>query len=126
MEQQSESESRFLASPQAAPRLLDQVRAAIRRRHYSRRTEEAYVHWIKRFIYYTGKRHPGELGAAEVTAFLNHLSGERHVASATQNQALSALLFLYREALSRALPWLNGLDRAKRKRGLRVIPGECH
>lgn len=84
--------------PAGAPkrRLLDQVRDAIRRKHYSHRTQEAYLHWIKRFIYFTGKRHPAEMGAAEVTAFLNHLASERHVAAATQNQALSALLFLYR------------------------------
>jgi site-specific recombinase XerD len=98
----------------SAPRLLDQVRAAIVRKHYSRRTEEAYVHWIKRFIYFSGKRHPKDLGAAEVTAFLNHLSRERDVAAATQNQALSALLFLYKEVLALPLPWLEGLDRAKR------------
>jgi integron integrase len=97
-----------------APRLLDLVREAVRRKHYSRRTEDAYVHWIKRFIYFSGKRHPRDLGAAEVTAFLNYLASERDVAAATQNQALSALLFLYREALAQPLPWLDGLDRAKR------------
>ena len=97
-----------------APRLLEQVRLAIGRRHYSPRTEEAYVHWIKRFIYFSDKRHPKDLGAAEVTAFLNHLSGERNVAASTQNQALSALLFLYKEVLGEALPWLDGLDRARR------------
>jgi len=76
------------------PRLLDQVHEAIRRRYFSRRTEEAYVHWIKRFIYFSEKRHPAALGEAEVTAFLNHLAAEREVAASTQNQALSALLFL--------------------------------
>jgi len=81
-------------SPQA-PRLLDQLRDAIRRRHYSRRTEETYVQWIRRFFFFSGRRHPRALGAAEVTAFLNHLASERDVAAATQNQALSALLFLY-------------------------------
>ena len=90
------------------PRLLDLVRNAIRRRHYSRRTEETYVHWIKRFIYFSGKRHPAEMGAGEVTAFLNHLARERNVAANTQNQALSAVLFLYREALGTPLPWLDG------------------
>ena len=102
--------------PSEAPprRLLDQVRDAIHRKHYSPRTEEAYVHWIKRFIFFTDKRHPRELGAAEVTAFLNYLSGERNVAASTQNQAFSALLFLYKEVLGVALPWLEGLDRAKR------------
>ena len=107
------------------PRLLDRVREAIRRKHYSRRTEETYIHWIKRFIYYSGKRHPAEMGAAEVTAFLNHLAGDRHVASATQNQALSALLFLYKEALGQALPWLNGLERAKRPVRLPVVLSEA-
>ena len=84
----------------ARPRLLERVHEAIRRRDYSRRTEEAYVHWIKRFIYFSGKRHPEVLGEAEVTAFLNHLAAERHVAAATQNQALSAILFLYRDVLA--------------------------
>ena len=96
------------------PRLLEQLRAAIDRLHYSARTEERYVHWVKRFIYFSGKRHPAELGAAEVTAFLNHLAQEREVAAATQNQALSALLFLYREVIGQPLPWLEQLDRAKR------------
>jgi len=96
------------------PRLLERVRDAIRRRHYSDRTEESYVHWIKRFIYFSGRRHPQELGAAEVTAFLNYLAREREVAAATQNQALSALLFLYKEVLAAPLPWLAELERARR------------
>lgn len=96
------------------PRLLQQVRDAVRRKHFSPRTEETYIHWIRRFIYFHGKRHPAELGEAEVTAFLNHLARDRKVAAATQNQALSALLFLYREALAQPLAWLDGLDRAKR------------
>src|SRR5688500_10892170 len=104
-----------------APRLLDQVRDAIRRLHYSPRTEEAYVHWIKRFIYFSGRRHPGGLGAAEVTAFLNHLARERDVAAATQNQALSALLFLYKEVLKQPLPWLDELERAKRPARLPTV-----
>jgi integron integrase len=82
--------------------------------HYSERTEETYIHWIKRFIYFSGKRHPAQLGAEEVTAFLNYLARERDVAAATQNQALAALLFLYREALGTPLPWLTELERAKR------------
>jgi len=104
-----------------APRLLVQVREAIRRRNYSYRTEEAYVQWIRRFIYFSGKRHPLELGAAEVTAFLNHLASERDVAAATQNQALSALLFLYKEVLRQPLPWLDALDRAKRPARLPTV-----
>ena len=101
------------ASP-SRPRLLDQVRNAIRRKHYSLRTEESYVHWIKRFIYFHGKRHPKDLGEPDVTAFLNHLARDRGVAASTQNQALSALLFLYKEVLATQLAWLEGLDRAKR------------
>jgi len=103
------------------PRLLHRVRDAIRRRNYSYRTEETYVHWIRRFIHFSGKRHPIELGAAEVTAFLNHLARERSVAAATQNQALSALLFLYKEVLAQELPWLDGIERAKRPARLPTV-----
>jgi integron integrase len=103
------------------PRLLEQLRDAIRRRHYSPRTEDAYVHWVKRFIYYSGKRHPAELAGAEVSAFLNHLAREPDVAAATQNQALSALLFLYKEVLGRPLPWLDDLERAKRPARLPAV-----
>jgi integron integrase len=98
----------------AQPRLLDQVRTAIRRKHYSYRTEQTYIHWIKRFIYFHGVRHPRDMGEAEVTAFLNSLVAGRGLAAATQNQALSSLLFLYREVLARPLAWLDGLARAKR------------
>jgi integron integrase len=93
-------------------RLLDEVHEACRRRYLSRRTEEAYTHWIKRFVYFSGRRHPRELGEAQVTAFLNDLAAARNVAAATQNQALSALLFLYKEVLGVDLPWLQGLQRA--------------
>ena len=96
------------------PKLLEQVRAAIRRLNYSRRTEEAYVHWIKRYIYFHGKRHPNELGEGEATAFLSYLASERKVAAATQGQALAALLFLYKQVLGRDLGWLDGMTRAKR------------
>ena len=96
------------------PRLLAQVSEAIRRRYYSRRTEQAYVHWIKRFIHFHGRRHPRDMGEAEVTAFLNDLALTCKVAGGTQNQALSALLFLYKEVLGQQLPWLDGLVRAKR------------
>ncbi|MFN7985511.1 MAG: integron integrase [Vicinamibacterales bacterium] len=82
-----------------AQRLLDQVRAAIRARHYSRRTEEAYVHWIRRFIVFHGKRHPREMGAAEITEFVTWLAVDLHVAGSTQNQALSGVLFLYKDVL---------------------------
>jgi integron integrase len=104
-----------------APKLREQVHEAIRRRYYSRRTEEAYVHWIKRFIYFCGKRHPADMGEAEVTAFLNHLAVERKVAASTQNQALSALLFLYKEVLGRELEWLDRLERASRRPRLPVV-----
>jgi len=96
------------------PRLLDQVRDAVRRRHYSYRTEQAYLHWIRRYIWFHDRKHPADMGAEEVTAFLTHLARERGVAAATQNQALSALLFLYGEVLEVKLPWLNGIERAKR------------
>jgi len=101
--------------------LLDQVRHAIRARHYSRRTEKAYVGWVRRFVLFHGKRHPAELGGPEVTAFLSHLAVERRVSASTQNQALSALLFLYREVLRQDLPWLDGVVRAKRPVRLPVV-----
>ncbi len=97
-----------------APRLLEQLRDAIRRRHYSYRTEQSYVHWVRRFIYFHHKRHPAQMGPQEVTAFLTHLARERSVAASTQNQALSALLFLYGEVLGQKLPWMDGIERAKR------------
>jgi len=77
------------------PKLLDQVRDAIRTRHYSYRTEEAYVGWIKRFIFFHHKRHPAEMGPVEITQFLTALAVDRHVSASTQNQALAAILFLY-------------------------------
>lgn len=110
----------YKAEPQP-PRLLNRLRDAIRRRHYSRRTEEAYIHWTKRFIYFSGKRHPSQLGEPEVTAFLNHLATERNVAASTQNQALSALLFLYKKALGEELDWLDGLVRARRPQRIPVV-----
>ncbi len=97
-----------------APRLLDVVRLAIRRRHYSERTAQSYVYWVRRFVRFHHRRHPREMGPAEVTAFLNDLAAQRRVSSATQNQALCALLFLYRVVLDSPLPWLDGIDRAKR------------
>jgi hypothetical protein len=96
------------------PRLLDRVREAIRARHYSRRTEKAYVAWIKRYIFFHAKRHPAEMGGPEVTRFLTSLAVESRVASSTQNQALNALLFLYRVVLDQQLPWLDDVVRAKR------------
>jgi integron integrase len=104
-----------------APRLLDRVRDAIRRLHYSERTEETYIHWIKRFIYFSGKRHPAGLGAEEVTAFLNYLARDRDVAAATQNQALNALVFLYGEVLHQELGAIGEMVRARRPSRLPVV-----
>jgi integrase len=111
-----------------SPRLLDVAREEIRRRHYSLRTEETYLHWMKRFILFSGKRHPRELGAAEVTAFLNDLATTRKVAAATQNQALAALLFLYKEVIAEPLPWLDKVVYAKRpvRRPTVLTAGEAH
>ncbi len=89
---------------EAAPRLMDQVRARIRVKHYSRKTEAAYCGWIRRFILANGERHPRDMGGVEVEAFLTRLAVEGDVAASTQNQALAALLFLYREVLGLDLP----------------------
>lgn len=104
-----------------APRLLDQVRGKIRLKHYSIRTEQAYVDWIRRFIRHFNKRHPREMGAAEVEEFLTHLAVEGKVAAATQNQAKAALLFLYREVLEIQLPWLEDITQAKAPKRLPVV-----
>ena len=103
------------------PKLLDQVRSAIRIRHYSIRTEEAYIQWIKRYIFFHKKQHPHTMGEAEITAFLSHLAVDKHVSAATQNQALSALLFLYKEVLGVELDWLDDVVRAKRPQRLPVV-----
>ncbi len=103
------------------PRLLDQVHIAIRARHFSWRTEKAYIGWIKRFIIFHGKRHPATLGEAEVTAFLSTLATRDRVSSSTQNQALSAIIFLYRVVLGKELEWLDGVVRAKRSVRLPVV-----
>jgi site-specific recombinase XerD len=101
-------------------KLLDRVREAIRTRHYSRRTEEAYVHWIRRFIVHHGKRHPSEMGEAEVSAFVSSLAA-RGVSASTQNQALSAILFLYEVVIGRRLPWMDQIVRAQRPVRLPVV-----
>ena len=106
---------------QNAPKLLDLLRDRLRLKHYSIRTETQYVQWVRRFILFHGKRHPQEMGAKEVEAFLTHLAVEGRVAAATQNQALSALLFLYRELLHINLPWLDEVVRAKRPARLPVV-----
>jgi integron integrase len=96
------------------PRLLDQVRDALRVRHYSLRTEASYVQWIKRFILFHQKRHPREMAEPEITAFLTHLAVDKNVAASTQNQALSAILFLYKEVLQLDIGWMDNVVRAKR------------
>jgi integron integrase len=108
-----------VATPQ--PRLLDRVRHKIRVKHYSRRTEKVYVDWVRRYVHFHGLRHPEGLGAQEVEAFLTHLAVEGNVAASTQNQAKSALLFLYKEVLGIELPWLDGVTSAKQSRRLPVV-----
>jgi len=113
---------RETTSPQVPkPRLLDRVREAVRARHYSRRTVKTYVAWARRYILFHGKRHPAEMGAAEVTSFLTSLAVDGNVAASTQNQALSALLFLYRDVLEQDLPWLDNVVRAKSAQRLPVV-----
>jgi integron integrase len=106
---------------QRHPKLLDQVRETIRRKHYSIRTEAAYVDWIKRYIFFHNKTHPAEMGAKEIEQFLNHLAVQKHVAASTQNQALSALIFLYREVLKKDFEWMDNLERAKKPVRLPVV-----
>ena len=108
-------------SSEPPPKLLDQVRDRIRRLGYAKRTEISYVQWIKRYIHFHGKRHPKEMGKAEVEAFLTYLAVERHVAATTQNLALSAILFLYREILASPLPWLENVARAKKPSRLPTV-----
>jgi len=106
------------------PRLLDQVRAEIRLRHYSLRTEETYLDWIRRFIFFHGKRHPADMGLAEVAGFLPHLALERGVAAATQIQAKAALLFLTKHVLGIELPWLKGVVQPAQRLPVVLAPGE--
>lgn len=104
-----------------AERLLDRMRRVIRTRHYSYRTEQAYMHWTRRFILFHGKRHPSKLGKAEVEAYLSHLAVNRRVSPSTQNQALSAILFLYRHVLEIELPWLDDVVRATPRKRIPVV-----
>lgn len=110
-----------LTEAMSAPRLLEQVRARIRFKHYSIRTEHTYVDWIKRFIRHFGKRHPKDMGADEVQSFLTHLAVAGNVAASTQNQAKSALLFLYKEVLALELPWLDKVEAARTPKRLPVV-----
>jgi integron integrase len=105
----------------AGPTLLDQVRATIRVRHYSIRTETAYVDWIKRFILFHGKRHPREMGMSEVRAFLSYLAVTGEVAASTQNQALNALVYLYKAVLDQPLGEMTGIVRAKKPQRIPVV-----
>ncbi len=108
-------ESRLeIASLSRPPRLLEVVRQRLRAKHYSLRTEKTYVHWIKRFVVFNGKRHPREMGRPEVESFLTSLAVDRNVAASTQNLALAAILFLYRDVLEVELPWLENVTRAKK------------
>ena len=106
------------AQPQ---RLMDRMRSALRVSHYALATERSYCHWVLRFIRFHGRRHPAEMGAAEVEAFLSHLATEGDVAASTQNQAMHALLYLYRQVLGIDLPWLEGITRARESRRLPAV-----
>jgi integron integrase len=107
--------------PPNNPKLLDRVRDVIRRKHYSIRTEQTYIDWIKRFILFHKKRHPEEMAEVEVTEFLTSLARDGNVAASTQNQALSALLFLYKEVLKTEIAWLDSVERAKRPARVPVV-----
>ena len=109
------------ASRNTKPKLLERVRETIRRKHYSLRTETTYVDWIKKYILFHHKRHPGEMGSAEMEQFLNYLAVQKGVAASTQNQALSALVFLYREVLRQDFDWMQNLERAKKPARLPVV-----
>jgi len=103
------------------PKLLDQVRAAIQKKHYSIRTEESYISWIKRFVKYHGLRHPGEMGEAEIQQFLNHLAVKEKVAASTQNQALCAIIFLYTQVLKQEVGTIENIVWAKKPKKLPVV-----
>lgn len=103
------------------PRLLDQIRDKIRLKHYSIRTERAYLDWNKRFILFHNKKHPKDMGKSEVEQFLTFLAVKKKIASSTQNQALSAILFMYKEVLGHELPWLNNVTRAKKPEKLPIV-----
>jgi integron integrase len=109
------------AASQNKPKLLDQVRDVIRRKHFSIRTEQSYVDWIRRFILFHNKRHPRDMAEIEVTEFLTHLARDGRVAASTQNQALSALLFLYKDVLKHEIGWLEKAERAKKTPKLPVV-----
>ncbi len=107
--------------PSPKPKLLDQVRQAIRTRHYSGKTEKAYVHWIRRFIFFHSKRYPAEMAEPEIGRFLSTLATDGHVSASTQNQAFNAILFLYHEILNKKIGLIDGVVRAKRPQRLPVV-----
>lgn len=107
--------------PLHSQRLLDQLRERVRYLHYSLRTEEAYLYWVRAFIHFHAKRHPREMGLAEIEAFLAHLANERHVAASTHKQALSALIFLYSKVLGQDVPWLQNIGRPKSAPRLPIV-----
>jgi integron integrase len=109
------------ATVASSPKLLDRVRWQLRVKHYSIRTEKAYVDWIRRFILFHGKRHPSDMGEEEIAAFLTHLAVNGHVSASTQNQALSALLFLYQQVLDRKLHFIDKVERVRRPPKLPVV-----
>ena len=109
------------SAPSGKPKLLDELRERLRAEYYSIRTEEAYLGWIRRFILFSGKRHPKDMGGVEVAGFLSHLANEGQVSPSTQNQAFSALLFLYNDFLQRRLDDLGPIDRANRPRKVPVV-----
>ena len=110
---------RFIPNPKL--KFMEQCREVMRFRRLALRSEQAYLEWIKRFIFFHGKRHPKDMGVAEVRAFLTHLANERHVSASTQNQAFNALLFLYRHVLDRDLEFVEGFERARRSPRVPVV-----
>jgi integron integrase len=111
----------LVVKSRAVSKLLDQVHEVIRMKHYSLRTEQAYVNWIKRYIFFHNKRHPAEMGEAEIRTFISDLASRKSVAASTQTVALSAILFLYRDVLKKELPYVAGIERAKRPERLPVV-----
>ena len=121
MERSADNLAAVSADGARQPKLLERMRAHLRTRHYSIRTEEAYLDWARRFILFHGKRHPRDMGALEVEAFLSHLAVRRRVSASTQNQAKAAILYLYRQVLGVELPWLDEVVQAKRPQRLPVV-----
>ncbi len=117
------SDHTIAAPSHRRPRLLDQVRSELRTRHYAIRTEETYIGWIKRFLHYSNMRHPRDMGAQEINQFLSHLALVDRVSASTQRQALSALLFLYRDVFKMELPWIDQIVRARQPRRLPTVLG---